>query len=157
MSEAGLDVMRMHSPEEFQTWLAHDVEVRDELAGLMEGDLGIGIASLDRLEAFLLDRYDDPDEALQLDQRAVLDAAARHVGLVMVLGIDGATWDIDLTDEDDAYYRLPVVRIADGPTECPLSLVTAALDRRTGDYLQTVVRHLADTYNEPEDDEPEQS
>jgi hypothetical protein len=69
----------------------------------------------------------------------------------MVLGIDGAVWDIDLTDEDDVYYRLPVVRIPGGPTEAPLSLATAALDRRTGDYLRTVVQHLADTYNEPGD------
>jgi hypothetical protein len=30
----------------------------------------------------------------QLDQRAVLDATARHFGLVMVLTIDGARWDI---------------------------------------------------------------
>jgi hypothetical protein len=150
MTGTGLDAMRLHSRLEFETWLANDLEVRDELAELMGGDPGIGFASLDTLEAFLLRRYQAPEDALRLDQRGVLDAAARHAGLVMILGIDGAAWDINLTDEDDVYYRLPVVQIADGPAECPLSLVTAALDRRTGDYLRTVEQNLADEYNEPE-------
>jgi hypothetical protein len=136
---------------EFENWLAQDVEVRDELYDLMGGDPGIDIASLDVLEAFLLRRYRKPDDALKLDQRGVLDAAARHVGLVMVLAIDGAEWDIDLTDRDSVYYGLPVVRIPEGPTECPLSLVTASLDRRTGHYLRTVVQNLADEWNAPED------
>ena len=57
----GLEAMRLHSREEFQTWLAHDVERRDELAALMGGDPGIGAESLDTLEAFLLRRYRDPD------------------------------------------------------------------------------------------------
>lgn len=151
MTDRGLDALRMHSLEEFQSWLANDLEVREELAALMGEDPGIGVDSLDRLEAFLLSRYGSPEAALRLDQRGVLDAAARHVGLVMVLGIDDATWDINLTDEDDVYYRLPVVRIPDGPLECPLSLVTAALDRRSGAYLQTVVQNLADAYNEPDE------
>lgn len=149
MTGTGLDVMRLHSRQEFQTWLANDLEVRDELAELMGGDPGTGFASLDTLEAFLLRRYQAPEDALRLDQRGVLDAAARHVGLVMILGIDGAAWKINLTDDDDVYYRLPVVQIADGPAECPLSLVTAALDRRTGDYLRTVGQNLAEEYNEP--------
>lgn len=150
MTDGGLDAMRMHSWREFQTWLANDLEVRDELAGLMGTEPGIGVDSLDELEAFLLRRYDFPEAVLRHDQRGVLDAAARHVGLVMVLGIDDATWDIDLDDADDVFHGLPVVRIGDGPAECPLSLVTAALDRRTGDYVRGVVENLADTYNEPE-------
>ena len=150
MTGMGLNAMRLHSRPEFETWLANDLEVRDELAELMGGDPGIGLESLDTLEAFGLRRWPSPEDALRLDQRGVLDAAARHVGLVMILGIDGAAWDIDLTDEDDAYYRLPVVRIAGGPAECPLSLVTASLDRRTGHYLRTVVQKLAETWNEPD-------
>jgi hypothetical protein len=151
MTEPGLDALRLHSQAEFQTWLARDLEVRDELAELMGADPGIDLASLDAVEAFLLRRYAGPDDILRLDRRGVLDAAARHVGLVMVLGIDGASWEIDLTDPSDAYYRLPVVELPDGSVECPLSLVTAALDRRTGDYLHTVVGQLADAANEPED------
>ena len=154
MTEPGLDGLRLHSQVEFQTWLARDLEVRDELAELMGADPGIGLKSLDAVEAFLLRRYAGPDDVLRLDQRGVLDAAARHVGLVMVLGIDGAAWEIDLTDPSDAYYRLPVVGLADGSVECPLSLVTAALDRRNRNYLHTIVGQLADAANEPEGTSP---
>ncbi|HEY0334519.1 MAG TPA: hypothetical protein VGC74_12545 [Stenotrophomonas sp.] len=132
---------RLHSREDFQIWLASDVEVRDELYALMRRDPGRDLASLDAVETFLLERFDHPDRALALDQRGVLDAVARHIGLVMVLGLDEATWDIDLDDPDNAYYRLPIVRI-DGAEECPLSMATAALDRRSRGYL----RGIAESY-----------
>ncbi|MEU4217122.1 hypothetical protein [Actinoplanes sp. NPDC026623] len=147
MTDDGFGAMRLHSRAAFENWLAGDLEAREELYGMMGGDPGFDIASLDALEAFLLKRYRKPDAALTLDQRPVLDAAARHVGLVMVLAIDGATWDLDLSDPSGVYFGLPVVQLPDGPAECPLSLVTAALDRRSGDYLSTVVRHLADEWN----------
>jgi hypothetical protein len=146
MGGMGLEVMRLHSYEEFQTWLANDLEVRDELEALIGLDLGLDVHSLDTLESFLLGRYGDPDEALRLDQRNVLDAAARHIGLVMVLGIDGARWDLVLDDERDVYYRLPIVRLPDGAEECPVSLATAALDRRTGEYVREVVEGYIEDY-----------
>ena len=71
--------MRRHSREEFQTWLAKDEEVRDELERMVGAEFGIDESSLDSLEAFLLARYRHPDEALQLNERGVLDAAARHI------------------------------------------------------------------------------
>ena len=147
MTGMGLDVMRLHSRDEFQTWLANDLEVRDELAALIGAELGVDTASLDTLEAFLLGRYPGPDAALRLGRRGVLDAAARHIGLVMLLNVDGAEWAIDLDDEDDAYYRLPIILLDDGAEECPLALATAALDRRTGDYLRTVVESYEEEYD----------
>lgn len=148
-SETSLDVMRLHSYQEFQTWLANDLEVRDELEAMIGVELGLDVRSLDTLEAFLLGRYRTPDDALRLDQRAVLDAAARHIGLIMLLNVDGAEWAIDLDDEDSLYYRLPIIRFADGAVDCPLSLATASLDedRRTGDYLRGVVEYYQERYN----------
>jgi hypothetical protein len=139
MSEPSLDSMRLSTRDEFERWLTQEVEVRDELAALMGQDPGLDVDSLGPLERFLLDRWATPADALKLDQRPVLDAAARQVGLVMILAADDAAWDIDLDDPDDVYYRLPVVRLSDGSAECPLSLVSAALDRRTGHYLRDVV------------------
>jgi hypothetical protein len=133
--------MCLHSRQEFQTWLAKDLEVRQELEALMGVELGLDKRSLDTLEAFLLSRYHSPNDALRLDQRGVLDAAGRHIGLVMLLNVDGSEWAIDLDHEDSVYYRLPVIRLADGTEACPLTLATASLDRRTGDYLRTVVEN----------------
>jgi len=145
--------MRMHSRDEFQTWLAGDLEVRDELYDLMGGDPGVELDSLDGLEAFVLRRWPTIEAALTLEQRGVLDAAARHVGLVMILNIDGAVWDLAL-DDADAFYRLPIVRFENGDHDCPLSLVTAALDRRTGDYVHDVVGGYAEAFNEPDAGSP---
>lgn len=135
--------LRLHSKEAFQIWLARDVEVRDELSALIGAELSVGLESLDVLESFLLARYRIPGAILKLGARDILDAAARHVGLVMLLALDDAAWAIELADEDNAYYRLPIIRLADDAEECPLTMVTAALDRRTGSYLRGVVDSYA--------------
>jgi hypothetical protein len=147
MTDASLNAMRLHSSEAFQIWLVSELEVREELYAMMGADPGLDEASLDAVEAFLLARYASPDDALRLDQRNVLDAAARHIGLVMVLNIDGAEWQIDLDNKDSVYYRLPIIRFSDGVEECPLSMATAALDRRTSEFLRTVVTSYQEDYN----------
>ncbi|MFY0530917.1 hypothetical protein [Nannocystis pusilla] len=80
---------------------------------------------------------------MQLGEREILDAAARHVGLVMLLNLDGTAWAIELDDEDNAYYRLPIIRLADGAEECPLTMITAALSRRKRGYLRGIVDSYA--------------
>lgn len=137
------DAFEFATREDFQVWLASDVEARDELYALMPGDPGRDIDSLDAVEAFLLARYRGPDEALKPSEHAVLDGVARHIGLVMVLCLGEASWSIDLDDPDNAYYRLPLVRLEDGAEECPLSLATAALDRRQPGWLRGVVESYA--------------
>ncbi|MGN6111290.1 MAG: hypothetical protein ACTHU0_39695 [Kofleriaceae bacterium] len=139
--------MKLHSWEEFQIWLASDVEARDELAATMKAKLGVGIESLDAVEKFLVGRYKTIAQALKSDQRDVLDGVARHIGLVFLLNVDGAEWGIDLEDDDNVYYQLPIIRIADGPEECPLSMATTCIDRRTGSFLRDVVQSYADDYN----------
>lgn len=145
-----LDAMRLHSRDEFQSWLAQDLDVREEFYAELGTELDVDEASLDQLEAWLLEHYSKPDAILALKERGIADAAARHVGRVMVLNIDDAVWEIDLDHEDDVNYRLPVVRMADGLSQCPLTLVTASLDRRTGSYLRDAVEVLEDAYNEDE-------
>jgi hypothetical protein len=147
MIAMGLESMRMHSQQEFQAWLAREVEVREELERMVGHELALDETSLDPLEAFLLRRYAGPDDALRLSGRAVLDAVARHIGLVMILNVDETSWAIDLQNEDSVYYRLPIIRLSDGAEECPLTMATAALERRTGDYLRTVVEGYMEDYN----------
>jgi hypothetical protein len=147
MNDMGIEMMSLHSYQEFQAWLANDLEVRDELEAMIGTDLGIDTMSLDKLESFLLNRYRTPDEALRLNERGVIDAAARHIGLVMLLNVDGALWAIDLENEDNVYYQLPIIKLPDGAEECPLTLATATLDRRTGEYLRTAVENYEEEYN----------
>lgn len=137
----------MHSREEFQTWLAVDLEVRDELYAMMGRELDVDVASLDVLETFLLERYSSPEPITALDQRGVADAAARHVGIVLMLNVDDAVWDIDLDRPDNVYYRLPLIVFRGGEQECPLTMVLACLDRRTGTYLRALVENYQEDYN----------
>jgi hypothetical protein len=138
-----LSPFRQRTRAEFELWLANEVEVREELEQLMGTTLEFDFDSLDVVESFLLERYPTLEAALKLDARPVLDAAARHVGLVMVLNLEGAHWELQL-EPDAMYLGLPIIRLADGAEECPLSMTTAALDRRSGSYLHGVVEAYAD-------------
>jgi hypothetical protein len=143
-----LAAMRLHSRDEFQSWLAQDLDVRDELYAEIGTELDVDEDSLDQLEAWLLEHYADPDAILSLKERGIADAAARHVGRVLILTVDDAVWEIELDDEDTMYWRLPVVRMADGLDVCPVALVTTSLDRRTGSFLHERADALADAYNQ---------
>ena len=57
MTDTGFEAMRLHSREEFQIWLAKEVEVREELEKLIGNELSLDETSLDVVEAFLLRRY----------------------------------------------------------------------------------------------------
>jgi hypothetical protein len=140
------DRMKLHSRAELETYVATLEEARVELEAFMKRELDVGPESLDTLEAFLLARYPTVDAAFTLDQRGVLDAAARHVGVVLLLSVPGARWDLDLEDERNVYYRLPILTLPDGAQECPLTLVTASLDRRTGTYISGVLRAYEEDY-----------
>ncbi|MCU1444323.1 MAG: hypothetical protein JWQ59_2473 [Cryobacterium sp.] len=142
-----LAAFRLFSTEEFQYWVARSQDLREELEQTMGTKLGIDPASLDAVEAFLLKRFPDIASALRLDTRGVIDAASRQVGLVFLLNVDSAEWAINLEDKKRVFYQLPLIRFGNGDEACPIALVTACLDRRTGDYLRTVVEHYAVKFN----------
>lgn len=145
--------MRINTYEEFQLWLAKEVEVREEFRSVLPSDmqdqLDLEPESLAVLETFLLDRYSSIDAAMRINERPVVDAAARHVGLVMILNIDGAEWAIDLENADSVYFKLPIIRFVDEDEECPLSMVTTSLDRRTGTFLRDLVVGYVGQYHAP--------
>jgi hypothetical protein len=141
--------LRLHSRAELDTWIATIEDAREELEALMKCELGVDLETLDLLERYLVGRYKSIKAALALDQRAVIDAAARIAGVTLVLAVDGARWNIDLDDPANVYYRLPVIVMPDGMQECPITMVTAALDRRTGTFLRGIVEGFAEQYASP--------
>jgi hypothetical protein len=147
MTGMGIDIFRLHSYKEFQFWMAHNEDMREELEELIGVQLNVDEDSLDQLEYFLLKRYRAPEEALEPGERRIFDAASRYIGLVFILNVDGAKWAINLKDEDQAYFRLPVIKFGDSDEECPLSTVFAALDRREGDYMRSVLKYYEEKYN----------
>jgi hypothetical protein len=136
--------------EQFQYWLASMDEAIDAfLSGLPESQrtaLDQTPASLAALEQLLLARYASPSEARPQDQAKFLDGAARYFGEVLRKGT-GAKWELRTSDPKSVFYGVPVLfggKIASVPV-CPLTSVTASLDRRTGVFLKKVYDNMTST------------
>jgi hypothetical protein len=125
----------------FEYWLAHMDDALAEffarLPPAVRDALDYSPTSLDRLEQFLLERYPDIP-AIRADPEPYLDGAARYVGEVFRRDIGGA-WRLR-DDPGYVYAGLPEITFLiekDTPV-CPITLVTTALDRRTGTLLSSV-------------------
>ncbi|WP_152980546.1 hypothetical protein [Stenotrophomonas ginsengisoli] len=103
-------------------------------------ELDYSSSSLSILEAWLLRRYASLAEALVATESRVVDGAARYVGEVLRNNLGASKWFIDFSDEKNAFYGLPQLKDLPGQVvqACPLTLVTTAIDRRTGSFLQKV-------------------
>ena len=94
-------------------------------------------ASLDVVEAWILDRYPDPDSMLGQTESQTVNLLACYIGET-IRRAASARWDVQLESEY-AYYGVPVLVLPNGDTECPLTLATASADRRTGTFLRSVL------------------
>jgi len=120
-----LDAFKATLPVELAKWLDYSVE------------------SLTLLEAWILNRYPTFEDTEKKEEAQVLDWLARYVGETFRKQI-GGHWDIDLENKKNVYYGLPVITgFEEKPTPvCPLTLVTASTDRRTGDFISGVLERM---------------
>ena len=139
--------MTAEERELFENWLAHMDDALAEFSARLPPALRPALdrspSSLDQLERFLLERYPDMP-TIKADPAPYLDGAARYVGEVFRRGIGGA-WRLRDDDPSYVYAGLPEITFLverDTPV-CPITLVTTALDRRTGMFLSTVYRSSA--------------
>jgi hypothetical protein len=132
--------------EEFDFWVFYMEDVLDDFLDWLPDDiskkLDFSLPSLDILEAWLLSLYPNIEAMLEFGQSEIVDASIRYVGKTYRKATDGV-WDIILDEPDNAYYRLPILRDKNKNQvqDCPLSLTTASVDRRTGNYLRTVLQY----------------
>jgi hypothetical protein len=132
--------------EDSENWL---FEMDDALEQFLEGiaepthaQLDFSPASLDVLEAWVLERYATPQELMKADSKHVLDGFARYIGETYRKEI-GGRWQIRLDDPKYAFFGLPeLTGFGEKPTPIsPHSLATAMTDRRSGTYLRTVLEN----------------
>lgn len=132
----------------FQYWL---MEMGDKLDGFIDEMpdkliLDYSPKSLLRLEDWILSRYPAVGNILRETEKSRLDSLARYVGQVYRKNLNGK-WKLFLDDPDNVFYELPVVMVLGLDPICPLSEITASVDRRRGDYLYDLFQKRARRLN----------
>lgn len=143
--------MRTTTRDDFEYWLADmdDALERflDSLPAQLRGELDYSIASLDPLEQWILDRYASTKAMLEPTESGVVDGLARYIGETLRKQV-GGHWDIRLDDPKYAFYGLPELTGfgARSTPEAPITLATAAADRRTGHYIRKIAEAMQRRY-----------
>ncbi len=131
----------------FQHWL---IDIPKALERLMQRlplevkeKLEYSVESLDVLEEYLLNQYASIQEIKQAPPD-ILNGYAIYVGetfrkvLADKTDRDPNIWTIELDRSDYVFYNLPLIKIG-AYIDCPMTLVTASLDRRRGNYLSKIL------------------
>lgn len=133
--------------EQFQYWLASMDEAIDAFVdGLPESTrsaLDLTPASLNALEAVVLDKYATLAQAKAPQSATFVDGAARYFGEVLRKGT-GAKWELRTNDKKFVFYGLPILvggMVAAAPV-CPLTTITSCVDRRRGTFLKGIYDNL---------------
>jgi hypothetical protein len=131
--------------EQFEDWLVVMEDRLTEFVGSrlanIQGDLDFSPTSLDTLEGWLLENYSDPEDLLA--DKEEWDGVARYVWETFRRQL-GGYWDMRLDDPKYVYHGLPQLvglRGASSPI-CPHTLATAAVDRRKGNYLRSILENI---------------
>jgi hypothetical protein len=103
------------------------------------GKLDYSAESLAFVEAIALSAYHGVHEATGPSEAQRIDQFARYVGEVFRKNL-GGKWIIDYSDPKNAFFGMPQLSGLTGQQTqlCPLTLVTASLNRRTGRFLRMV-------------------
>jgi hypothetical protein len=132
--------------DQFQIWLMEmDTALEqfiDSAPSAVAERLDLSAESLDSIEAWILSKYGAPEELRPASESAFHDGAARYIGEVFRTHT-ASKWSLDLSDPKNLNYGVPALtggKLTIGL--CPLTLVTALLDRRTGKYLSTILRNV---------------
>jgi hypothetical protein len=138
------DLLLIKTKDEFEYWLFHKNEHEQAFLEFMKQDYGLdldySIQSLDLLEKWLLDRFEDLNSALKYDQISLLNGFSMYVGSCLHNMI-GGKFTIEVNDRDDAYWGIPLVR-NDKKYEAPLILITTAIDRRVGNFISSAIMSI---------------
>ena len=129
--------------DQFQMWLMDMDEAIQRFRRSVSEDVATALdftpESLSTLESVVLAKYNCVDEIKKPSEAKVVDGMARYVGQVFRKKL-GGKWAIDYSDKKNAFYGLPQLVGMNGQRTqiCPLTLVTASTDRRTGSFIRTV-------------------
>jgi hypothetical protein len=128
--------------DRFHVWLT---DMHDAIAGLRQSipaevavRLDFSRESLSAIEQFALARYPSIEHVKRRREAQLVDGMARYVGEVFRKHL-GGRWVVQ-SDACNAFYGLPQLADMAGQCSplCPLTLVTASVDRRVATFIRTV-------------------
>jgi hypothetical protein len=137
----------MDRDDQFQNWLIYmDGAIDRLLKGLpdnVRNRLDYSEHSLSLLEEHLLKQYSSVAAIRAESEMDVWDGTARYIGETFRKNF-GGKWVIDYGNDKNVFYGLPQLKgmLGQRAQFCPMTLVTASLDRRTGTYLVTIFRNI---------------
>ncbi|TWB22779.1 hypothetical protein FBZ89_103409 [Nitrospirillum amazonense] len=129
--------------DQFQVWL---MDMEDAIGRFLQSiptetaaRLDYSPESLDVIERHALGTYATIDDIKKRSEAKTIDGMARYVGQVFRKHF-GGSWIIDVSDRKNTFHGLPQLSGMKGQrtASCPLTLVTASTDRRTGRFIRTV-------------------
>jgi hypothetical protein len=134
---------RLTTAEEFDAWQAalplKLVQLNTLVPPALREKLDYSLDSIDLLEAWLLEKYPSYQAAITPEEYPVMDAASVYIGETFRDFLEG-DWIVELEDADDPFQGMPAIVDFDSAQVpdiiYPVSWLTAALDRRTGNFVR---------------------
>lgn len=133
--------------DQFQVWLMDMSDAIERFRQSVPTDIAASLdfspESLNSIEEFALSNYSTINDLKKQSEAKLLDGMARYVGQVFRKHF-GGNWIIEFNDKKNVFWGLPQLSGMEGQQTqvCPLTLVTASIDRRTGRFLLTVFDNL---------------
>ncbi len=134
-----------YTADDFQEWIILIDDKMDYFTRKFAEEqnliLDYSIRSLDELERWILDNFDD-HKKLIADSK-LLDYMTIYVGETFRKHI-GGKWFIDLKNKRNAYYSMPVLT---DPSyqgvvyKSPMTFVTACISRKEGNYISRILNN----------------
>jgi hypothetical protein len=128
--------------DQFQLWLVDMNDAIERFRKSVPPDLAARLdfppGPLCDAEGHALAKYPTAGDIKQPSEAAVVDGVARYGGEVFRKQLGGKRL-IDFTDKTNVFHGLAqLAGMAGQETQtCPLTLVTASMDRRTGKFMRT--------------------
>lgn len=132
--------------KDFEAWITfipdEVIELKKMLPKEVAEMLDYSEKSLDLIEKYLLQNHSSENFIVE-ENKILIDRLARYVGSTFRRSLPNGYWDIELDDEKDAFFTLPVIKVTDSKLApfSPHSLITTLLARKRGDFLSTILKN----------------
>jgi hypothetical protein len=90
--------------------------------------------SLQKIEDYLVKNY-TLENVGDPQNKATIDALASYIGETIRLNLPESKWKIELSDANDIYFNLPVVKVLIGAPFSPFTLIKNVLYEKAGNLL----------------------